>query len=54
MTFTRASLDPLSPHTPVRSVPDVERLRRLAMVDRAIATHDEVMRRTMGAPCAPA
>jgi hypothetical protein len=33
---------------PVRTVPDVERLRRLAMVDRAIATHDEVMRRTMG------
>jgi len=52
VTFTRASLDPLSPHTPVRTVPDVERLRRLA--DAAVATHDEVMRRTMGQQCAPA
>jgi hypothetical protein len=44
----------MAPRELTRTVPDVERLRRLAMVDRAIATHDEVMRRTIGAPCAPA
>ena len=35
-----------------RSVPDVERLRALA--DRAVATHEAIRLRTLGAPCAPA
>ena len=46
--------DPRAPLPIVRSVPDVERLRRLA--DEAVAVHDAVMRRTMlrEVPCAPA
>ena len=52
MTFAQQQPGPMAPRAPVRTAPDVERLRALA--DRAVAVHEAVRVRTMGATCAPA